>query len=763
MTEAGGVFAAAGSAHSRASGNPVEARAAVELAGSPLSRGRAGRRLVRFRCSLFVAGFLGASLLAVSAHWIAGLGPPPDGKALEFSTRVLDRDGRLLRAYATPEGRWRLPARIADVDPRLFEVLFAYEDKRFRSHPGVDPLALTRAAFQLATSGRIHSGGSTLTMQVARLLEPRSGRSFLRKLRQIVRAVEIERVLSKDAVLSLYLDLAPYGGNIEGVRAASLAYFGKEPRRLTLGEAALLVALPQAPESRRPDRWTEGARNARNRVLDRFSSLGTVPADEIALAKAEPVPTARHPMPLLAPHAANSAVAEVPTGSEIRLSIDADLQRNLEELARERSRALVQTHGPDVSLAIFVVDNATGAVAAHIGSPDYFDARRAGEIDMTRALRSPGSTLKPFIYGLGFEDGFIHPETLIDDQPVRYGAYAPQNFDFTFQGTVTVRKALQLSLNVPALAVLDRAGASRLAARLTQAGAALVLPEGEAPGLAIGLGGVGIRLADLVMLYGGLARLGTVLPASEQMDRRAPPTTPGQGEGRRLMEPVAAWYVANTLIGTPPPENGAPGRIAFKTGTSYGYRDAWSIGFDGKHTIGVWVGRPDGAPVPGLIGRSAAAPILFDAFARLGAPPVALPRAPEGALVTTTAKLPPPLKRFSPNGPLGDDAQARLHILFPPDGARLELSRSEGKPDPVPLKLSGAVAPVTVLVNGTPVPAQPRGALFFLLDGAGFARVTVIDGSGAADSVVVRAEEGAASTSQPAVRGACAAAPCGRL
>jgi penicillin-binding protein 1C len=722
--------------------------------------GRALRRWLRLGLVAMAVAIVSA--IVGAGWWIVSLGPAPLGQGLSYSTLVVDRDGRLLRPYTTEEGRWRLPATRENVDPRFLNLLLAYEDRRFFSHHGVDALALGRAASQLLRNGRVVSGASTLSMQVARLLEPRSGRSFLTKLRQIVRAVEIERALSKDEVLSLYLDLAPYGGNIEGVRAASLAYFGKEPRRLSLGEAALLVALPQAPESRRPDRWAEGARNARNRVLDRFASLGTAPGDEIALAKAEPVPTARHPMPMLAPHAANSAVAEVPTGSEIRLSIDADLQRNLEELARERSRALVQTHGPDVSLAIFVIDNATGVVAAHVGSPDYFDARRAGEIDMTRALRSPGSTLKPFIYGLGFEDGFIHPETLIDDQPVRYGAYAPQNFDFTFQGTVTVRKALQLSLNVPALAVLDRVGASRLAARLTQAGALLVLPDGEAPGLAIGLGGVGVRLADLVMLYGGLARLGTVLPASEQIDRRAPPTAPGQGEGRRLMEPVAAWYVANTLIGTPPPENGAPGRIAFKTGTSYGYRDAWSVGFDGKHTVGVWVGRPDGAPVPGLIGRSAAAPILFDAFARLGAPPVALPRAPDGALVTTTARLPPPLKRFLPNGPLGDDVQARLHILFPPDGARLELSRSEGKPDPVPLKLSGAVAPVTVLVNGTPVPAQPHGPMFFSLDGAGFARVTVIDGSGAADSVLVRAEE-SASASQPAARGACAAAPCGRL
>ncbi len=684
------------------------------------------------------AALLGISAFAAAAWWIAALGPPPLGRGLAFSTRVVDRDGRLLRAYATAEGRWRLPATIADVDPRFFDVLFAYEDKRFRAHHGVDPLAIARAAYQLATSGHIRSGASTLTMQVARLLEGRHGRDLPGKLRQMVRAVEIERVLTKDEVLALYLDLAPYGGNIEGIRAASLAYFGKEPRRLTLGEAALLVALPQSPELRRPDHSAETARAARDRVLDRFAANGTVPADEIALAKAEPVPSGRHPMPMLAPHTADRAVAQAPEAPEIRLTIDASLQRSLEDLAQERVRTLAAMLGPDVSLAILVVDNATGAVEARVGSPAYFDEPRAGQVDMTQALRSPGSTLKPFIYGLGFEDGFIHPETLIEDRPVSYGSYAPKDFDFTYQGTVTVRQALQQSLNVPAVAVLDKVGASRLSARLTQAGASLVLPEGEAPGLAIGLGGVGIRLSDLVMLYAGIARQGTVLPLNEHFGAPAP-------EARRLMEPVAAWYVSNVLLGVPPPENGAPGRIAFKTGTSYGYRDAWSIGFDGKRTIGVWVGRPDGAPVPGLVGRVAAAPILFEAFARIGTPPVALPRPPKGVLMATSAKLPPPLRRFQPGHLASGIAQSSLHILFPPDGARLDLASTDGKPDPVPLKVTGAVAPLTVLVNGMPVPVEGRGTLFFKPDGPGFSRVTVLDAVGATASIVVRVEEPASA------------------
>jgi penicillin-binding protein 1C len=703
------------------------------------------------RIAFIAASLACIAMLAGVLWWAGSFGPAPIGKDLEFSTRVLDRNGRLLRAYATSDGRWRLPATVSDVDPRFFDVLFVYEDKRFRSHHGVDLFAVGRAAFQLASSGHIRSGASTLTMQVARLLEGRHGRDLPGKFRQMVRAVEIEHVLTKDQVLSLYLELAPYGGNIEGIHAASLAYFGKEPRHLSLAEAALLVALPQSPEWRRPDRFPAAARAARDRVLDRFAQTGAAPADEIALAKAAPVPAARRPMPMLAPHAADEAVAATPAARALRLTIDADLQKNLEDLARERSRTLAATLGANISLAILVADNATGEVLAHVGSPAYFDMRRAGEVDMTQALRSPGSTLKPFIYGLGFEDGFIRPETLIEDRPVSYGVYTPKDFDFGFRGTVSVREALQSSLNVPAVAVLDRVGPSRLAARLTQAGAALALPEGEVPGLAIGLGGVGIKLSDLVMLYSGIARLGSALPLNEHADASA-------SQARWLMEPAAAWYVCNVLLGSPPPENGIAGRIAFKTGTSYGYRDAWSVGFDGKRTIGVWVGRPDGAPVPGLVGREAAAPILFDAFARIGGPAAQLPRPPAGVLVTSNAKLPPPLRQFQPGRLAGEAAHPRLRIIFPPDGARLDLPTTDGKSDPVALKVAGAVAPLTVLVNGVPVTNEGRGSLFFNPDGPGFSRVTVMDAAGSADSIVVRVDDSAVAA--PAIAASCISVPC---
>jgi penicillin-binding protein 1C len=672
-----------------------------------------------------------AMVLSGGAWWIASLGPPPLGEGLAFSTLVVDRDGRLLRPYTTLDGRWRLPAGREQVDPRFLQLLLAYEDKRFGAHRGVDPLALGRAFTQLLGHRRIISGASTITMQVARLLEPRTERSLTAKLRQMVRALELEVTLSKDEILALYLSLAPYGGNLEGVRAASLAYFGKEPRRLTLGEAAMLVALPQSPEQRRPDRSADAARNARDRVLDRLGAAGVVPWDEIARAKHEPVPDGRKPMPMLAPHAADAVIAAAPDRSLHRLTIDAALQRNLEDLARERARAL----GSEISVAIVAVDHGSGEVLARVASADYFDTRRSGQVDMTAAVRSPGSTLKPFIYGLGFEDGLIHPDTLIEDRPIRYGNYAPENFDLTFQGTVTVRRALQLSLNVPAVAVLDKIGANRFAARLEQAGGSFALPEGEVPGLAIGLGGVGVKLTDLVALYAGLARLGTTVPLTERVANSAEAPS-----GRRLLDPVAAWYVGSILLGTPPPENAAGGRIAFKTGTSYGYRDAWAVGFDGRHTIGVWVGRPDGAPVPGLLGRVAAAPILFDAFARTGKLPAPLPRAPGGTLVAATAKLPPPLQRFRPGALAGESAEPQLRIMFPPNGARLELaSDGSGKLDPIALKVTGGAGALTVLVNGLPVPAsRGRRALLFEPEGPGFVRLTVMDGRGAIDSVVVR-------------------------
>lgn len=683
-------------------------------------------------------GVAAVLVLAGLALWrsVAALGPLDLGRLGDGSTVVVDRDGRLLRAFTTADGRWRLPARTQDVDPRFLAMLVAYEDARFRTHSGVDPLAMLRALGQALASGRVVSGGSTLTMQVARLLEPREERTLAAKLRQAVRAVQLERRFSKDEILDLYLVLAPYGGNLEGIRAASLAYFGKEPKRLSAGEAALLVALPQSPETRRPDRHAEAARAARARVLARVAGRGALSPAEMAAAGAEPIPAARRPGPMLAAHAAEAAVRGDPARRVHRLAIDGRLQSSLESLLRERVPAL----GPRLTAGLLVVDNATGEVRAHVGGLDFLATERAGAVDMIHAVRSPGSALKPFIYALAFENGIAHPETVLDDRPSRFGLYAPENFDLSYQGSVTARRALQLSLNVPAVELLADLGPARLLARLRTAGADLLLPREAPPGLAIGLGGVGIRLTDLVRLYAGFARGGDV-PAL-----RWDPSAP-QEPSRRIAEPVAAWYVYDVLRGAPPPANAPAGRLAFKTGTSYGYRDAWAVGFDRRTTIGVWVGRPDGAAVAGLVGRQVAAPLLFDAFARLGGDPEAIPPPPD-VLVSTTAGLPPPLRQLRKDtartaGPVAPT----LKIAFPPDGARVDLGLAGAAEARAPLamKAQGGVTPLTWLVNGRPVPAADvlagaRRQAVWTPDGAGFARVSVIDATGATDSVMVRVD-----------------------
>jgi penicillin-binding protein 1C len=690
------------------------------------------QRRRRLRAALVAVLACAVITLAIGA-WVISLGPIPLAQARQVSATIIDRHEKLLRAYAMADGRWRLPVDArTGVDPGYLKLLLAYEDRRFYSHRGVDPLALGRAALQLVTRGEIVSGGSTITMQLARLMEPRRERSVHAKLRQMVRALQIERQLTKDQILDLYLAMAPFGGNLEGVRAASIGYFGKEPKRLSLAEAALLVALPQSPETRRLDRHPDVARKARDRVLDRMVEDGGVSSEDAVQAKAVPVPRLRKPMPILAPHSSDQAIATVKDTQVIKLTLDAGLQKVLEALARDRAVAL----GSNISVALIAVDNESGDVLARVGSPDYFDDQRAGQVDMTRAVRSPGSTLKPFIYGLAFEDGFVHPESLIDDRPIRFGSYAPENFDMTFQGTVPVRKALQLSLNVPAIALLDRVGSSRLSSRLKQAGVNLVLPKDEAPGLAMGLGGVGITLQDLAQLYVGLARLGNTRPLREIMTGRD-----NARDTLRLMDQVAAWQVGNVLIGTPPPENGVHNRIAFKTGTSYGYRDAWSVGFDGRITIGVWVGRPDGAPVPGLLGRTAAAPILFDAFARTGKLPAALPKPPKGTLVASNAKLPLPLRRFRPVGELvrtGTEQAPR--IQFPLNGSRIDVDRSgNAQLSGMPVKVAGGALPMTVLVNSVSVgEIDSRRQRLVEPPGPGFARLTVIDATGAADTVVIR-------------------------
>jgi penicillin-binding protein 1C len=730
----------------------LAAEGKVETEGRASSPASAVSSSPKLRRALrWLAGGLGAVVLLIGAGTAAlhaavdRLGPPQLADVSQVSVSVLDRHDRLLRAFTTPEGRWRLPLEADEVDQRYLAMLMAFEDKRFYRHGGVDMRSLARAAWQLVRHRRIISGASTLTMQVARLIEGKHERTGSAKLRQIMGALQLERHLSKKEILALYLRLAPFGGNIEGVRAASLAYFGKEPRRLSVGEAALLVALPQSPEQRRPDRSPKAARDARDRVLARAAGAGVISQAEATRAKLEPVPIARRDFPKLAPHLAETEVAAAPAKTVHRLTLDRDVQTVLEKLAEEQTKFL----GQKLSAAILVVDHTTGEVIAHVGSAGYLDDARWGAIDMATAVRSPGSTLKPFIYGLAFEAGLAHPETLIEDRAVRFGNYAPKNFDEGYHGTVSIREALDQSYNIPAVKVLAAVGPGKLAGRFRRVGVEPQFPDKTPPTLAMALGGVGLTLHDLATLYASLARGGEAVTLTHRLGekpeaarllfranvkgaRRMP-------QAQYVLSPVAAWYVTDILKDAPPPLNAKGGRFAYKTGTSYGYRDAWAVGYDGRYTVAVWVGRPDGASTPGLVGRIAAAPILFDAFARLGEKRAALRPPPRGVVQATGTELPPPLKRFREGNNLevaeGPFLEPRVLISFPPDRAEVETEQDS----PVLFKANGGVLPLTWLVDGAPITSDPRARqVVWQPSGPGFVKLSVIDAKGRVDRVTVR-------------------------
>ncbi len=669
--------------------------------------------------ALAVSLWLAAVARDAGDAWVGATILPP--LAIATSVEVVDRQGDLLRAYTVADGRWRLALNRVQADPGYIAMLLAFEDRRFLSHRGVDGRALLRAGLQALWNGQVISGGSTLTMQVARLLESSGTGRWQGKLRQIRLALALERRLSKDQIVNLYLHLAPFGGNLEGLRAASLAYLGKEPYRLTPAEAALLVALPQSPEGRRPDRNVQAAGDARDRVLARAVMAGVIDADQGRAARTEPVPAARRPFPALAPHLADRARRADPAAQRIALTIDRPLQKALETLAAQT----VAGQGDRLQVALVVADHRTGEILASVGSAAFRGDARQGFVDMTQALRSPGSTLKPLVYGLAFDDGLVHPETLVEDRPTRFGTYAPQNFDRQYRGTIRLREALQLSLNIPVVQLTEALGPARLLTALDRAGVHYALPDG-APGLAIALGGIGVTLQDMVQLYATMARGGVPLPLR---------WTPQQSEpGLRVLSPVSAWQVGDILAGLAPPPGAPTNRLAYKTGTSYGHRDAWAIGFDGRHVVGIWMGRADGTPVPGAFGADLAAPVLFQAFARLKPALDPQPPAPPATLLLSNAQLPQPLQRFRSRSAafaLSADAPA---VSFPPDGAEVELL-----PQGLLVRVTGGTAPFSWLADGLPVATQTRDRATLLpLDEKGFLTLSVIDATGLSATSSIR-------------------------
>ena len=668
-----------------------------------------------------VAGlWLGAIGRDAADVWIDATALP--ALIVQTSVEVLDRHGDLLRAYTVADGRWRLGVQVSQVDPGFVAALLAYEDKRFYDHPGVDMRALGRAVAQAIWNGHVVSGGSTLTMQVARLLEEGGTGAVAGKLRQMRVALALERRLNKDQILQLYLQLAPYGGNLEGIRAATLSYFGKEPRRLTPAETALLVAIPQSPEYRRPDRSVERATNARDRVLARAQKDGLIDADQAAAARTEIVPGERRAFPAFAPHMSDRAVAEDTAAVVHQLTLDRNLQKALERLAAD----VVSGQGERLQVAIVVADHRSGEILASVGSAAFQSDARQGFIDMTRAIRSPGSTLKPLVYGLAFDEGLAHPETLIDDKPTDFNGYQPQNFDKQFLGTIRIRDALQQSRNIPVVALTNAMGPAKLLASLDKSGVAYDLPGGQ-PGLAIALGGIGVTLEDMVQLYATIARGGVSLPLTHVMDGT-------RAEGQRVLSATSAWQLGDILAGLAPPPGAPANRLAYKTGTSYGHRDAWAIGFDGRHVIGIWMGRPDGTPVPGAFGADLAAPVLFQAFARLKPALDPQPAPPPATLLVNNAQLPQPLQKFrSRSAAFEADVDAPA-VAFPPDGSEVELL-----PEGLMVRVRGGTAPFTWLADGVPV-VVAFGARETILNalGKGFVTLSVIDANGRSARSVIR-------------------------
>ena len=546
---------------------------------------------------------LASLVLTMTLLWLADrIWPLPLPKD-DLARVVLAEDGTPLWRFADANGVWRYPVQTREVSPYYLDALLTYEDRWFYRHPGVNPLALVRASWQNLTGARVVSGGSTLSMQVARLLDPHS-RTFLGKLRQLWRTAQLEWHLSKDEILNLYLNRAPFGGTLQGVAAASWAYLGKSPAQLTYAEAALLAVLPQAPSRLRPDRHPLRAQQARDKVLRRLGEFQVWPQSAVDEALQEPLLLAPRLEPSLAPLLARR-LNRPDSPPLIRTTLDATLQRRLEDLLLGwRARLPEYT-----SAAILVVEEESMAVRAYLGSVDINDAKRFGHVDMISALRSPGSTLKPFLYGMALDDGLIHSESLLQDVPRRYGDYRPGNFSMGFTGAVPASTALSSSLNLPAVQLLEAYGPKRFAAQMRIGGMPLALPTLAEPNLALILGGAGSRLEDLVSGYSAFARGGKSATLRLQPDD-------GLRE-RPLLSPGAAWIVRRILSGQARPDRDPRAELvqrpvlAWKTGTSYGFRDAWAIGVGPRYLIGVWIGRPDGTPVPGQFGLASAAPLML--------------------------------------------------------------------------------------------------------------------------------------------------------
>jgi penicillin-binding protein 1C len=640
--------------------------------------------------------FTGLTAAALALTAISLLRPLGLQRLHEQGRIIFDRHGAPIAYVMDRQGEWKFATSADQVDPLLPHMLIAIEDRRFAADPGIDPLAIARAVWQMARAGHLVSGASTLTMQVARLLYP-APRTLVAKLSEADEAIALTSRFSKPQIMGMWLSLAPFGGNIVGVQAASRIWFGKSPASLSPAEAALLIALCRRPEALRPDRHPIAAAMARNRVLREAWAEHIISADALRQALAATLPTQRQALPLQSPQ----ITTRLPNNT--RTTLDAGLNQALAALADRDLAGMA----PAESLAIMIIDTHSNAVRA-VFAGDWANPRRAGFLDLTAATRSPGSALKPFLYGLAFADGLAGPSTIFSDLPAHFGAYAPDDFTHHFMGQVSAAQALRRSLNLPAVSLMRAYRPARFAAALAAAGTPLALPRGALPSLPLALGGAGVSMREMARLYAGLGNDGSIRPLHLiQADSQAGQTGQTGQTGRAL--PLLAPSVAREITGilTRNLPFGGPGGVAWKTGTSAGNRDDWAVGFDQRHAVLVWVGRPDGGALPGAAAIDRAMPIFTQVFGLLPAAPLA-PYNP-----------PPPASLAQ--GPLA----APLRFAFPPPDATLQSIAG------VDLRAMGGARPLTFLVDGAPLTSIPAlRSAHWTPPGPGFYRLTILDAQG---------------------------------
>ena len=530
---------------------------------------------------------------------------------IDYSPVITAADGSVINAFLSRDDKWRMQLEAGEINPLLKKAVLLKEDRYFYYHPGLNPIALVRAWANNLATGKTTSGASTITMQVARLLYPRP-RTYRNKLTEVFRAFQLEWHYSKEEILTLYLNLVPYGGNIEGVKAAAVLYFQQSPRQLSLAQAVALTVIPNKPSSLRIGKKNAQITAFRDKWLTYYKSRGAFSDREIADALAEPLAAARLEAPRVAPHFAYRMYRQYPGQAIIKTTLSRQLQETVAQLAYNYLQPLRHKNIHNVS--VLVVNNKTRAVEAYLGSADFLDQEHGGQVDGVRAIRSPGSTLKPFLYGVAFDRGLLTPKAVISDVPVDYAGYRPENYFGDYSGNITIEQALATSLNIPAVKVLDQVGVPAFVRKMKQAEFSQMKQAGHQLGLSLILGGCGVKLEELTALYASFANKGAYRPLRwQQAD-----TTTGQ---KQLLSPASAFMVNQILTQLKRPDlpHNAQNsmrlpRIAWKTGTSYGRKDAWSIGYNKNYTVGVWVGNFTAEGVPELNGTDSATPLLFDIF-----------------------------------------------------------------------------------------------------------------------------------------------------